>query len=600
MKKTLLVLFLAVFCCMANLFAQTVTVKGTVVAADDGYPLPGVTVKVKNTPKVTATDANGVYTISASVGQTLVFTYIGTVTQEKIIGAQTTINISLVQDTHSLKEVMVTGAFGVKQSQRDLTSPVQTVKGSDIQQTQRENFLNALQGRIAGATVTSTSGAPGASSQIVLRGYNSIGGSNSPLFVVDGVRVSNDAVDQQLLASNGPNRSADFTNRIADINSDDIESITVLKGADAAAVYGSSASGGAIVITTKKGHAGNGALTYDNSFGFANAYRFPQIQNVFGIGTNGATSIAVRTGFGPAYAAGTQTFDNLKNIMQTGKTITNNIAFEGGNDQSSYRVSAQIRHATGVLPVAYNDKVSLFFSGQSKLTSKLTSSATFNYFNIDNRKLNKGNSGTYIDALTWPTYDDVRNYANPDGTKRTLIPATASLADNSIDFDNPLWDANKNVSEDKTNRIKASADLSFDATPWLNFRGILGVDFASTGGNNYVSQTSSAYQNSPVNGFAAATGIASNGIIDNYNDNNLQINSNVFATVKKTFGDFRSTLRVGAEIINNSDDVNGFYGQNFSQPDFNSINNTDPTKQRNSDYLKRVRYASGIASLGLV
>lgn len=599
MKKTLLILFLTVFCCAA-VFAQTVTVKGKVIAADDGYPLPGVTVKVKNTQQATTTDPNGNYTISVSPGQTLVFSYIGTIPQEKVVGSSFVINVQLAQDSRALKEVVVTGAFGVKQSQRDLTSSVQTVKGEDIEQTQRENFLNALQGRIAGATVTSTSGSPGASSQIVIRGINSIGGSNSPLFVVDGVRVSNDAVDQQLLASNGPNRSADFTNRIADINPDDIESVTVLKGADAAAVYGSSASGGAIVITTKKGHNGPGSLTYNNNFGFATAYRFPQVQNVFGIGTNGNTSITVRTAFGPAYAPGTPTYSNLQNIVQTGKTFTNNFAFEGGNDQSSYRLSAQFRNATGVFPVAYNDKVSLFFSGQSKLSSKLTSSATFNYFNIDNRKLNKGNSGTYIDALTWPTYDDVRNYVNPDGSKRTLIPSTASLSDNSIDFDNPLWDANKNISEDKTNRVKASADLSFDATPWLNIRGIIGIDFASTAGNNYVSQTSSAYQNSPVNGFAATSGLGANGIVDNYNDNNLQLNGNIFATAKKTIGDFRSTLSVGVEAVNNSDDVNGFYGQNFAQPDFNSINNTDPTKQRTSDYLKRVRYLSGIARLSLV
>jgi len=601
MKKTLLVLFLTVFCCVATLFAQTVTVKGKVVAADDGYPLPGVTVKVKGTPKSTATDANGTYVINASIGQTLVFSYIGTIAQEKVIGNQLTIDVQLKQDTHSLNEVVVTG-FGVKQSQRDLTSPVQTIKGADVEQTQRENFLNALQGRIAGATVTSTSGNPGASSQIVLRGINSIGGSNSPLFVVDGVRVSNDAVDQQLLTSNGPNRSADFTNRIADINPDDIETITVLKGADAAAVYGSSASGGAIVITTKKGHSGAGALTYDNDFGFATAYRFPQIQNVFGIGTNGNTSATVRTAFGPAYAPGTPTYNNLQDIVQTGKTVTNNIAVEGGNDVSTYRVSASIRDATGVFPVAYNNKISLMFSGTSKLSSKLTSAATFNYFNIDNRKLSKGNTGTYIDALTWPTYDDVRNYLNPDGSRRLVLPASAAnvTSDFSVDFDNPLWDANNNISRDQTNRIKTSIDLSYDPTPWLNVRGIMGVDFSSTAGNNFTSQYSSAYQNSPVNGFAATSGIASVGIIDNYNDNNLQINSNVFATAKQTFGAFRTTLRVGGEVVSNNDDVNGFYGQNFAQPDFNSVNNTDPTKQRTSDFLKRVRYLSGIASLNVV
>lgn len=599
MKKKLLLFFLAVFCCLTHVMAQTNIVTGKVVSADDGYPIPGVNVTIKG-GKGTVTNPQGVYSIAVNTGQTLVFTFIGTVTQEKVVGASAVINIELKQDTRSLNEVLVTGAFGIKQSSRDNTSPVQTITGADLAQTQRENLLNSIQGRIAGATVTSTSGNPGASSTIVLRGINSIGGNNSPLFVVDGVRVSNDATDQSLLASNGPNRSADFTNRIADINPEDIETLTVLKGADAAAVYGSSASGGAIVITTKKGRSGNGAVSYDNNFGFATAYRFPQIQTTFGTGTNGQQSVTTRQAFGPAYAPGTQTYQNLQNMVQTGKTSTNNIAFEGGNDQSSYRISASMRDATGVFPVEYNDKMSLFFSGQSKLTSKLVAAATFNYFNIDNRKLNKGNTGTYMDALAWPTFDDVRNYLNPDGTKRTLVPSTTLITDGSIDFDNPIWDAHNNISRDQTNRIKTSIDLSYDIAPWLNVRGILGVDFAATEGNNFISQYSSAYQNSPANTGAATTGIAANGIIDNYNDNNLQINSNVFATAKKTFGDFRTTLAIGGEVISNSEDVNGFYGQNFSQPDFNSINNTDPTKQRNTDYIKRVRYISSIARLSVV
>ncbi len=602
MKKKLLMLFFAVFCCLTNVMAQSKTVTGRVVSSDDGYPLPGVSVTVKGTKNGTVTSTLGTFTITVNEGQTLVFSFIGTLPQEIVVGTSNVINVEQKSDTRSLKEVIVTGAFGIQQSVRDNTSAVQTIKGADLQQTQRENLLNSLQGRIAGATVTSTSGSPGASSTIVLRGLNSIGGSNSPLFVVDGVRVSNDAVDQQLLASNGPNRNSDFTNRIADINPEDIETLTVLKGADAAALYGSSASGGAIIITTKKGRSTNGSgnITYDNNFGFSTAYRFPQVQTTYGLGTNGNTSATVRTAFGPAYAPGTQTYNSLQNIVQTGTSVTNNIAFEGGNEISTYRISASIRDASGVFPVAYNNKISLFFSGTSKLSSKISSSATFNYFNIDNHKLNKGNSGTYIDALTWPTYDDVRNYVNPDGSKRTLIPPVGTITDATIDFDNPLWDANNNISRDQTNRIKTSVDLSYDALPWLNFRGILGIDFANTAGNNFISQFSSAYQNSPITGFAQTSGTAANGIIDNYNDNNLQINGNVFATAKKTFGDLRATLRVGGEAISNSDDVNGFYGQSFAQTDFNSINNTDPTKQRASDYLKRYRYLSGILGLNLV
>lgn len=534
MKKNLLLFFLGILFCAAQVAAQGKKITGKVVADEDGYALPGVSVKLKGTNTGVQTDANGLYTISASTGQTLVFSFVGTTTQERVVGAANVINVQLKQDTKTLNEVTVTTGFGVSQRQRDLTSPVQTVKGSDIQQTQRENFLNALQGRVAGASVTSTSGNPGASSSIVLRGVNSIGGSNSPLFVIDGVRISNDAVDQSLLTSNGANRSADFTNRIADLNPDDIETVTVLKGADAAAVYGSSASGGAIVITTRKGHSGNGAVTYDNNFSFANAYLFPKVQTTFGIGTNGNTSTAVRTAFGPAYAPGTQTFNNLKNSTQTGHVVQNNVAFEGGDTISTYRVSASFRDATGVLPVAYNNKTSIRFAGTSKLSSKLNSSATFNYFNIDNRKLNKGTTGTFLDALAWPTFDNVRNYKNADGSKRYILPLTSAggVAD---DYDNPLWDAHNNISSDKTNRVVGTIDLSYDPVPWLNIRSLTGIDYAGTQGNNFISQNSLASQNSAINGFANTTGLTAGGIIDNYADNNLQLNGSLFITAKKSF-----------------------------------------------------------------
>ncbi|RYY27717.1 MAG: SusC/RagA family TonB-linked outer membrane protein [Sphingobacteriaceae bacterium] len=598
MKKNLLLYFLVLLFCTAQVFAQSKKITGKVVAEEDSYPLPGVSVKIKGTNIGVQTDPNGLYAITANVGQTLVFSFVGTTTQERIVGPTNVINLSLKQDTKMLTEAVVTG-FGVKQSQRDLTSPVQTVKGSDIQQTQRENFLNALQGRVAGATVTSTSGNPGASSSIVLRGVNSIGGSNSPLFVIDGVRVSNDAIDQSALTSNGANRSADFTNRIADLNPDDIETVTVLKGADAAAVYGSSASGGAIVITTRKGHSGNGAVIYDNNFSFANAYLFPKIQTTFGIGTNGNSSTATRTAFGPAYPVGTPTFNNIKNATQTGHTVQNNVAFEGGNDVSTYRVSASFRDATGVLPVAYNNKTSIRFAGTSKLSPKLSSSASFNYFNIDNRKLNKGATGTFLDALAWPTFDDVRNYKNADGTKRYILPLTSAggIAD---DYDNPLWDAHNNISSDKTNRVVGTLDLSYDPATWLNIRGLAGIDYAGTQGNNFISQNSLATQNSAINGFASTSGLTAGGIIDNYADNNLQLNGSLFITAKKSIGDFRTTFALGTEAISNSDDLNGFYGEKFIQPDFNSINNTTPTTQRSSDFLKRVRYLSGIARLNLV
>ncbi|WP_374948774.1 SusC/RagA family TonB-linked outer membrane protein [Mucilaginibacter sp.] len=601
MKKTLLLFLLLVNCCAMQLLAQTRTVTGTVISADDNLALPGVTVKTKGGTAAVSTDVNGKYSINASVGQTLVFSFISSTTVERVVAAQGAINVTMQSSVRSLQEAVVTG-FGVKQSQRDLTSSAQVVKGSAVQATHRENFVTALQGRVAGATITSTSGQPGASASIVLRGITSIGASNQPLFVVDGIRVNNDALSQSALSSNGDNRRQDFTNRIADINPDDIENITVLKGADAAAVYGSDAAGGAIVITTKKGKSGNGAVTYDNNFSFSNAYRFPQIQNTFGPGASGFTTITDRRAFGPAYAPGTPTYDNVRNVFQTGFTQEHNLSLEGGDSVATYRISSEYRHTGGVLPVAYNDKISLRFSGSAKLSPKLTSSASFNYFNIDNRKLNKGNSGTYINALAWPTNDDVRVYLNPDGSRRTLLPASLAnvVSDVTIDFDNPLFDANKNISRDKTNRIVGNIDLSYDPAKWINLRALVGVDYYTTLGNNLVSQYSSSYQNSPLNSFASTNGLFTGGIIDNYNDNNLLINGSFFATLKKNFGNFRTTLALGTEIFDNRDIINGQYGERFLQPDFNTINNTTPTTQRNSSNFFETRRIAQIARLSVV
>lgn len=598
MRKTILIIFLLTCCWAVNTIAQT-KVTGKVTSSEDGYAMPGVSVKIKGTSIGTQTGADGTYTITANAGQVLTFSFIGTVPQERTVGSVTVINVQLKSDTKSLEEVVVTG-FNVKQDKRDLTSSTQTISGAVIAQTQRENLVNSLQGRIAGATVTSTSGVPGASSSIVLRGITSIGGSNQPLFVVDGIRVNNDAMSQSALASNGDNRREDFTNRIADINPDDIETLTVLKGADAAAVYGSDAAGGAIVITTKKGKSGAGTITYNDNFSFSSEYRFPKIQTVYGPGTAGYADPTTRLAYGPAYAPGTQTYNNLQNFFQTGFSQSHDLAFQGGNDEASYRISGEYRHTGGVIPVVYNNKLSLRFAGQAKLSPKLTSSATFNYFNIDNRKTNKGDGGTYINALSWPTNDDVRNYLNPDGTRRTLLPATTSTADASIDFDNPLWDVNNNISRDRTNRMIANFDLNYDAAKWLNFQGLFGVDYYTTQGNNLVSQYSNSYQNAISSSFQPASGISKGGIIDNYDDNNLLLNGSLFATLKHQFGDFRTTLALGAEIYDGKDITNGQYGEAFLQPDFNTINNTTPTTQRSTTSYAETRRIGEIARLSVV
>lgn len=271
MKRKLLIIFLMFFCSAWQAMAQQRTITGKITAADDGLDIQGATVKIKGQSGGVATNALGVYTIKANTGQVLVFSFVGTTPQERTVGTATTINVVLKADTRSLNEVVVT-ALGQKVSKRSLGTSQQSVSGADIAGTQRENFINALQGRVAGVEVTSTSGVPGASSSITIRGVSSISGSNQPLMVVDGLPIDNKTLNTSAFASDASsstafnNRGVDFTNRSADINPEDIESLVVLKGPEAAALYGIDAANGAIIITTKRGKAGSGTVNYSNSF----------------------------------------------------------------------------------------------------------------------------------------------------------------------------------------------------------------------------------------------------------------------------------------------------------------------------------------------
>lgn len=293
MKQKLLMLFMGAFLFVLQAVAQQVTVTGKITSSEDGLPIPGATVKVKGTSVATQANTNGIYTIKANKGDVLQFAYLGMLTKEQTVGATTNINISLVTDSKSLNEVVVT-ALGQKVNKRSLGTSQQEVKGEDIAQTQRENFVNALQGRVAGIEVTSTSGVPGASSSITIRGVSSISGSNQPLMIVDGLPIDNKTLNTSAFVSelssntSQANRNADFTNRSADINPEDIESLVVLKGPEAAALYGIDAANGAIVITTKRGKPGTGSIDYSNSFRIDAPRGKPEVQKEFGI--SGATT----------------------------------------------------------------------------------------------------------------------------------------------------------------------------------------------------------------------------------------------------------------------------------------------------------------------
>ncbi|MEQ8572684.1 MAG: TonB-dependent receptor plug domain-containing protein, partial [Fulvivirga sp.] len=280
MKKFLQLSFMLMFAfTFSESWAQERVVSGKVSSIDDGSTLPGVNVVLKGTTTGTVTDIDGNYRLSVpSDGGTLVFSFIGLATEEVAVGARSVIDIQMSPDVTQLSEVVVT-AVGIEQNKRALGYSVQNVAADDIVNARETNLVNALNSKVAGVSVVSSSGSPGASANIRIRGNTSINGSNSPLFVVDGVPIDNSAGGQ----GNGTG-GVDNSNRAIDINSNDIESLTVLKGASATVLYGIRAANGAIIITTKKGKSGKAKVNFNTSLTFDQVNKLPEFQKKYAQG----------------------------------------------------------------------------------------------------------------------------------------------------------------------------------------------------------------------------------------------------------------------------------------------------------------------------
>ena len=568
MKKLLLISFL--FFLVQATFAQTKTITGTIKNNADGIPIPGATVLIKGTTKSSVTDMDGKYLINASPADVLVFSYMGFTTKElKATGS--TINVSLQESVESLKEVTVTTSFGIKRAKASLGYATQSVKGEDLADTQRENFANALQGRIAGLTVTSTSGAPGASAAIQLRGVNSMSGNNQPLFVVDGLPVSNNTLDQGLLISNAPNRNADYNSRGADINPDDIESITVLKGPEAAALYGIEAGNGAIVITTKKGKKGRGTITFSTDVRFDDVYRFPETQKIYQRGIFGITNTNYRRYFGEKYAPGTQMFDNVNNFFQTGIKKSNSLTLDAGSETLTYRLSVANLEQGGVIPNSAYEKLNLTLGGTAKITDKLKAEASVAFVKSKTDKASKGAGGFLLNLLSFPSDIDVRDYLNTDGSRK-------KITDGSLDTeaDNPFFNVNKNKASDENVRVITNASLTYDPLSWLSFTGRFGVDANSTQGFR------SSHPESQESG-------ASGGYYEQYTDQTKNYNFLFFGTAKQSVGKFNGLLRLGTARKLDNYIVLSTKGEKFYVADATTINNTDPTTQRSLERIIKKR-----------
>jgi TonB-linked SusC/RagA family outer membrane protein len=553
-------------------FSQSV-VTGRVTSKDD-VGLPGVSILVKGTTIGTSTDADGKYSLQVpdAENSVLVFSFIGFATQEVTVGSRGQIDLTLDEDVTQLTEVVVT-ALGIAQDKRALAYSVGTVKGDAIAQTQRPNFMVALQGRVAGLSMISTSGLPGSSTSITLRGIGSISGNNQPLIVVDGLPIDNRVLDQHNLVSNGDNRNNDYINRAADINPNDIESVTVLKGPEAAALYGQGGASGAIIITTKRGASGSVKIAYDNNFGFQKLYRFPETQTVYARGDQGYDNLTVEelNYFGPRYADNATKYDNVGAFFQTGTSQTHNLSVEGGSDLITNRLSINYYDQDGVVPNNTYNKFSARLTSSSKFANKFDVVSTLNYINTKNQKPSRGVNGFLFGVLAWPVTDDMTQYLNPDGSRRRLLPDRTGVGLINNEPNNPFFSVNKNLNIDKTDRLLGNLSMSYDPTKWLNVIGRLGADVYSTQGN-FFAHPEGIGQYALVGSTPNQT-IEHRGTIENYTENSKLFNGQFLATVKKEFGKIKASLLVGSSFDDKVYETNAVQGTNLLIKEFNSLNN---------------------------
>lgn len=472
MNKTLLGswLLLLLFCLPA--LAQDVAVSGRVTSSDDGSTLPGVSVQVKGTTRGATTDADGNYRVSVPANSRLVFSFIGFGSQELPVGNQTTINVSLTSGATSLNEIVVT-AQGIERDKRSLGYSTQEVSNALISQKSEPNLLNALQGKVAGVQISGQSGAAGASTNINIRGITSFNGSNQPLIVVDGIIFGND-----VNVTGNTLFQAQSSNRLSDINPESIESVNILKGPAAAVLYGSRASAGAIIITTKTGRnqANKTEVTVTSSYNVQNVYGLPRFQNEYGQGTNNLFVNNSTNSWGPAFAGGPASVtslqgesrpyqaypNNVRDFYRQGSILQNAVNIAGGDATKNFNLAVGNATQQGITENSKFNRTNVQLGGETRLQNGLRISGTGTYVQSVQRGSILGNGGSAFGQLTRiPRSYDLTNepYQNPLTGQSIYFLTTTT---------NPNWAIRNSTLDSQVDRFFGNFSLGYDITKWLN------------------------------------------------------------------------------------------------------------------------------------
>jgi TonB-linked SusC/RagA family outer membrane protein len=597
-KKITSIMFLIplVMVLSLSVMAQEKTISGSVRSSNGNAPLERVSIKVLGTTRGTLTDANGNFSITASSGQVLQFTYVGFTTYETTVGSSSSLEITLTPRGEQIGEVVVT-ALGIKKERKALGYSVTDLNAQELMKNKNTNIVNSLAGKVAGVNVTQFSGAPGAGASITIRGGNSTSDSrqNQPLFVVDGIIYDNSTTVTGNTGTDGLSRSnTTFSNRVMDINPEDIESLSVLKGSAAAALYGSRAADGAVIITTKKGAEGQVTVTVNSKTSTSWANKLPEAQTVFGPGSYSSLGVLNTTNayssYGAKIPAGTTLYDNIDNFFQHGTIYDNNVNVSGGSKNGSFYLSGSNFKQSGIVPSTAYEKTTFRFNGEQKY-GRLTLNANVAYSiaNTDRTLTTAGLYGSGVGSMqelySWPQTYNLKDYINPDGTQHRIYAGTLTLEN---DVDNPYWIINQDKLTSKTNRFTGGINGNYKITNWWDITGRVGYDQYTTDDYTFIapgSALSLTYQKGRLSK-------------DLYNY--TYITTTVMSNFHKTFfEDFDAHLMLGTTSEDTKILSQNHWGYNFVTAGTISFNNIAAANKFFTDATINKRLVGAYGEIGV-
>lgn len=605
MRNFLRITFILIAVALFNIAqAQERTISGKVTSADEGIPIPGVNVLVKGTTIGTVTDFDGNYKLTVPSGsETLVFRFIGLETREIPIGNQTVIDVSMAADVQELTEVVVT-AVGIERESRALGYSVENVEGEQLQQVSEPDAIRALQGKIPGVNILGSSGAPGSSTRITIRGNSSLLGDNQPLFVVDGIPFNNNEYRTYGQLSSG----GAYANRLADIDPNNIESMTVLKGAAAAALYGSRAANGVVLITTKTGSPNISRkgleMTYSSSYALEEIANLPNFQNTYGTGVNfqyqqangswGAPFIGARP-----YASvdsiphwfsgrpGMDAFDgvmvpyraypdNVANLFETGSVFENSLSVSAGNEESVISLTASHMTNDGYVPNTAFNRINISVGGNAELENGFIVGGNLSFIRSRQEGVQSGvgslgssNPSAFARALYMGRNWDVHGqpYQNPVDMGSEFMVGRGQA-------DNPLWSYENAGFTQNVDRIIASFSLGYDITDWFNVSYKLGFNNYTQANKDFIRPGSTG-----ANGIGR---VASDGV------NFEEIESNLLLTFTRDLSeDFSFRGIVGQNVNQRTTNRQAFEGTQYVVFDIDDLDNTNNVVPFGGDFQQR-------------